>query len=311
MTIEVRDNAGPINPFASTVDGVYRDAVVEVRALGSVRPRRVLHMVRTEHFDVVRVGARIQVGHTLGTQAVDDDLAGLLAGELFGPGWLRGAQLFQRIFTGVVLTSAADPLSSWELFYRNTMRRIEECLLATRRGEAAGHGAIADYAPVYAHAEALTADGPVLELGCCFGFLSLRLAAAGRQVTASDASPGVIHLLTALARRLGVALQAMHADATRFPRDSACADTVLAVHLVEHLDPADGNRVIAEATRLARSRVVIAVPLEEEADETWGHVRTVSLADLHHWGLATGLPFDVHEFHGGWLVIETATRPLR
>ena len=48
--------------------------------------------------------------------------------------------------------------------------------------------------------------GTVLELGCCFGFLSLRLAAAGRTVTASDLSPGTVRLLAAVAPELGVRL---------------------------------------------------------------------------------------------------------
>ena len=63
--------------------------------------------------------------------------------------------------------------------------------------------------------------------------------------------------------------------------------------------------MVAEALRLAARRVVVAVPLEDEADETYGHVRTVSLDDLHRWGRGTGCAYDVHEFHGGWLVIDT------
>jgi SAM-dependent methyltransferase len=152
----------------------------------------------------------------------------------------------------------------------------------------------------------LLAPGSVLELGCCFGFLALRIAATGRTTKASDVSPGTVQLLASIAPRLGLRLTTETADAARFPAEDGCADTVLAIHLLEHLDPLQGDRTIAEAVRLARRRVVVAVPLEEEADETWGHVRTVTLDDLDAWGRACGLPYDVHEFHGGWLVIETA-----
>ena len=41
-----------------------------------------------------------------------------------------------------------------------------------------------------------------------------------------------------------------------------------------------------------------------EADETFGHVRTVSLDDLAAWGHASGLRWDVTEHHGGWLVLD-------
>ncbi len=307
---EVGDRGGPIDPFAPISCGLYRDALVEVRALGPMRGRRSLHMVRTEHFDVTAVDGRICVGHTLPPDRLDDDLAGLLAGELFGPGWLRGSELFERIFTGVVRTAAADPLDAWEVFYRNTLARIDSCLAEPAAAATRG-GTVADYAPVYAHAQSLLAGGSVLELGCCFGFLSLRLARLGRATTASDISPGVIRLLSAMAPRLGVSLQTRVADAARFPAPGPCADSVLVIHVVEHLDHAGGDSVVEEAIRLARRRVVIAVPLEEEADETWGHVRTVSLTDLLDWGRRSGRPHDVHQHHGGWLVIETASTPRR
>lgn len=297
-----------IDPFGGVSDGVYRDARIEVRAHHGPIGRRVLHAVRTPHFDVRQVGARLEVVHRVPPDRVDDDLSGILAEELFHPGWLRGPELFERVFTGVVLSSDPDPLTAWTRFYRNTTGRIERVLEhppgTSSTGTAPVHGTIADYAPVYAVAERLLAPGSALELGCCFGFLSLRLAASGRRVTATDISPGTIGLLAAVASAMGVGLETCVADAARVPRATASVDNVLAVHLLEHVDADHGARVLAESVRVARRRVVVAVPLEDEADETWGHVRTVSLADLDRWGAATGLPYDVHEDHGGWLVLD-------
>ena len=84
---------------------------------------------------------------------------------------------------------------------------------------------------------------------------------------------------------------------------------MLAVRLLERLEPEDGARVLAEALRLAARRVVVAVPMATEPDEAFGHVRTVSLDDLRRWGRATGQPFDVHEHHGGWLVVDVGSGP--
>ncbi|UUZ57774.1 hypothetical protein LP418_15290 [Nocardioides sp. B-3] len=140
----------PIDPFRPSRDGAYVDEIVEVRAQGPIPPRRGLHMVRTEHFDVHSDGDLLHVRHRVPAEHVDDDLAGLLADELFGPGWLRGPELFERIFTGTVLTSRTAAPDSWELFYRNTMARIEQCVDGPGAGR---HGTIADYAPVYARAE--------------------------------------------------------------------------------------------------------------------------------------------------------------
>lgn len=305
-------SARPVDPFAPGATG-YVDDLVEVRALGRLRPRRTLGMVRTEHFDVTHVDSRVRVDHRIPPEALHGGLAGVLASELFGPGWLRGPELFARILTGIVLTSAADPISGWELFYSNTLDRIEGHI-AGRTPAAADAGAtsldahcsIAGYAPVYGHAEDLLAPGSVLELGSCFGFLSLRLAARGRAVTALDVSPGTVQLLGQMADRLGTPLRTITADAAQVPAPARTADTVLALHLLEHLDAEHGLRVLREALRLAGRRVVVAVPLEDEPEEIWGHVRTVTLDDLAAWGRELGLPFDVHELHGGWLTIDTA-----
>ena len=294
--------ASPIDPFRPSVDGAYRDEVVEVRAQGPVTPRRALHTVRTEHFDVHPDGDLLKITHRVTPELIDDDLAGLLADELFRPGWLRGPELFERIFTGTVRSVRTEALDGWELFYRNTLARIEQHVDRPSTGR---HGTIADYAPVYARAEQLLAPGSVLEMGCCFGFLSLRIAAGGRPTTASDLSAGTTRLLGRVAPRLGIALDTVAADAGHFAAPDRSAGTVLAVHLLEHLDADHGDQVLAEAVRLAARRVVVAVPLEDEADETWGHVRTITLDDLAAWGRATGLPYEVSEHHGGWLVIDT------
>jgi SAM-dependent methyltransferase len=290
----------PIDPLAPTVDGRYEDEMVVVRRVRGRQPRPAPAAVRTQHFDVLPVRGRLRISHTVPPEAVDDDLAGMLVSELFGPGWVRGPELFERIFTGVVRSSAAGALDSWELFYRNTLRRLDT---EPRPGADAPHGSIAGYAPVHEHARELVGPGSALELGCCFGFLSLRLALSGRPTTAADVSPGTVGLLNAVAPRLGADLQTFVADAGRVPAPEDVADTVLAVHLLEHLTPEHGDRAVHEAVRLARRRVVVAVPFEDEPDETYGHLRTVSLEDLDAWGRGTGLDYDVHEHHGGWLLV--------
>ncbi|MFT4083589.1 MAG: mycofactocin oligosaccharide methyltransferase MftM [Nocardioides sp.] len=290
----------PIDPLAPAPGGVYSDALVEVRGLQGPRPRRTLGMIRTLHFDVTRVDGRLRVVHRVPPEEFHSGLAALVGEELFGPGWLRGAELLERIVTGIVVSSDPDPLTAWERYYRAT-------LTGSHRGGVGGHH---DLAPVHQHARELLTGGSVLELGSCFGFLALSLAAEGRRLTVSDIVPGTIRLLGAVAERLDLPLDTLVADAADVPLPAAAADTVLVLHLLEHLDEAHGARVLTEAVRLARRRVVVAVPLEDVPDETWGHLRTVSLADLRDLGQATGFGFDVHEHHGGWLVIDRAPMTL-
>lgn len=294
----------PIDPLAPGRPAYVDDLVRVVRTDGEL-PRRTLRTVRTEHFDISHEGGRVAIAHRVPLEEVHAGLAELLSREIFGPGWLRGADVFERIMTGIVLTSADDPLSAWEHFYRTSLRTIEAATDLDDSPSAGMHGAVAGYAPVYARAEEVLVGDSVVELGSCFGFFSLRQAGT-REVTAIDVSAGSIRLLEQVSAQLGTPVEALTADAAHVPLPDGCADTVVALHLLEHLEPQHGWRVVTEAVRLARRRVVIAVPYEDEPEELWGHVRTLTREDLAAYGLRTGLPFAVEEHHGGWLVLDLA-----
>lgn len=283
----------PIDPFAPTIDGCYGDEAVTVARDTSLGAREVHtgDVVRTPHFDVWSDG-RLHVRHRLDDDRIDDAITGLLNTELFEPGWVSGNQIFERIFTGIVLTSRRDPLDAWALFYRNTMAGI-----AQDRQE---------FSAIYRRADTLVPDrGSVLELGACFGFLSLHLAArSGRRVIASDIAAGSMRLLAAVAPRLAVPLSTEVFDAARVSLPDRSVDTVLLVHLLEHVDADHGARCIAEAQRVAARRVVIAVPYESEPNAAYGHVRTITHDDLDAWGRAGGWAYSVADHHGGWLVLD-------
>jgi len=286
----------PVDPLARTGRGHYVDDVVEVRSGGPVP----VSAYRTSTFAVWSASGRVQLVHHLPPEAIDNDLAGLMAEELFAPGWLSGSDLFERLMTGIVLSMADDPAAAWELFYRNTLDRLE------RAGEPAAAGAsgsLAAYAPVYDHAVSLVGSGPVLELGSCFGFLSLLLASRV-PVTASDVTANTVRLLARMAPRLGRRVDTLICDAARVPRPDSSYDTVLAIHLLEHLEPAHGAAVLTEMQRLSARRVVVAVPFEEEPTAAFGHVRVFTLDDLWAVGEASGWHHRAHEHHGGWLVLD-------
>ncbi len=235
----------------------------------------------------LRLGADGRLRHRIPPDELSNDLAGWIADDLVAPGRIP-ASAFERTFVSVV-----GP--DWLPFYRNTLREL------ARGGEPGGTNA--GMAPVHDRAAAL-ALGSVVELGCCFGFLSLRLARDGHPVTALDLSPGTVALLASVAPALGTALHMLVGDAAAVPLADRSADTVLAVHLLEHLPPALAPRVLAEMLRVARRRVVVAVPFEDAPNPTWGHVRTFDGAALDALGAATDRPYTVDEHHGGWLVVD-------
>ncbi len=294
------DDLRPVDPLTDSPGGCYSDAVVVVRR--AVMPAEQAR-IATKHFRLDRSDGKLRLTHNLVAGRIDNDLAGLLADELFAAGWLSGSDVFERLFTGVVLSSADHPLDAWELFYRNTLRRLE--FLHHTGTASARHGSLSDFAPVYAEVLPLVGFDTVLELGCCFGFLSLLMAERGATVTATDLSAGTVRLLSALATRLGIELDTLACDAARVPMPDRSHDVVTVIHLLEHLDTGHAAAVVAEAVRLARHRVIVAVPYEDEPTAAFGHVRIVTEADL--LALADQHPdwqSRCFDSHGGWLILD-------
>lgn len=292
-----------IDPLAPNSPGLYADHLVRVIRDGPVDVEATPPpIVRTEHFTLRRRGRRVELGHSLRPEQLDNDLAGLLAEELFAPGWLSGSDIFERVFTGVVRSCVDGPLHAWATFYDNTLARIRE---HWQTPEAAEHSSIAGFAPVYRRTLDLVAPGTVLDLGSCFGFLPLLLAEQRKHtVIASDLSRGTMRLLGSVARARALPLDTLACDAARVPLPDRSVDTVTVIHVLEHLEPGHGDSVVQEALRLARKQVVVAVPYEDEPTAAYGHVQCFDQDQLAALGRRTGHQFSVASYHGGWLVLD-------
>ncbi|GAA0504363.1 SAM-dependent methyltransferase [Saccharopolyspora subtropica] len=291
-----------IDPLAPVSADRSADRLVEVVRRSAPPDEGCGQVTRTRHFCLHRRDHRVEITHWLRPEQLDNDLAGILAEELFAPGWLSGAETFEQVFTEVVRSMADDPLLAWMAFYDNTLNRIRKCW--ARTAVESSPSSIGGFAPVYRRALRLVTPGRVLDLGSCFGFLPILLAERGRNtVIASDLAPGSMRLLEAVAGARGQRLRTLVCDATRVPLPDRSVDTVTAVHLLEHMDAEQGDAVLAEALRLARRRIVVAVPFEDEPTAAYGHVRTFTRADLDELGRATQCRYEVSEHHGGWLVV--------
>ncbi len=302
----------PIDPFAAAPDGCYQDdAVTVIRRPGlMIRPGE-RWTARTPHFRIGTDAGRLAVLHALPPAEVTNDAVALIAGELVDPGWVAGAGLFERILAGLVLSSDPDPVAAWSAFYAGSLQRLDGLIRGDIRDDA-GHGSLAEFAPIYDRAESLIAQVDsvsTLDLGCCFGFFPLRLALADprRAVSAADVSAGTCTLLRTVAAAMDAPLPVVHCDAAAVPLPDGAADTVTLLHVLEHVDAEHGRRILTECLRLAKHQVIVAVPLETEATAAYGHVRTIDLAELAEVGseLRSGTDWhvDVFEHHGGWLVL--------
>ena len=314
MSADVAPAAGTLrlDPLAPAHPGRWEDgpvvvchtdrAAVPVRLVAE-RPPDVV----TEHFEVHRTGDRVLVLHRLRPDELDDDIAGLVAGELAASGVVSSAADFERIFTGLVRSTVSDPVTAWSTFYANTLATLRAPAAAAPDAASphvAPESSLAAFAPVHARASAEVRGDTVVDLGSCFGFLPLRLADEGLDVVASDHTPGTMRLLATIARHTRRRVRTVVADARDVPFADDAADTVTAIHLLEHLPPSETARIVDEACRVARRRVVVAVPYEDVPDPVYGHLRRFDAADLHALGARTGRPFRVDDDHGGWLVVD-------
>ena len=257
-----------------------------------------MSFIETPHFVIANGRVRPRFPSEISNELTDH-----IAAELVPLGLVSDISAFEQIFVDTVLAAWPDPMQAWTAFYRNTMRHL-------RRPERGGTGSVATFARIYARALSLIRGATVLDVGCCFGFLPLLAAETDPRlkVIGTDLVPEAAALADRISRAQRNRARFAAADLLALPDSSQAADTVLAVHVLEHLPARACARALTELRRVARHRVVIAVPLEEMPDPTFGHVQAFDLARLAAIGTAPGWSQAVHSADGGWLVLDRARR---
>jgi len=255
--------------------------------------------VCTPQFCAQRQGGLLTVEHSLTPDQLCDELAVILAEQLVGSGALRGHLEFERVFIGIVRSTVDGGLPAWLRFYRNSIDKLESGTTA--------------FAPIHTWAAAQMHGHRLVDLGSCFGFFPLRMSRRGIDVTATDLSGSTMRLLQQVSEQLRRPLRTLACNAADVPLPDRCADTVTALHLIEHV-PADvADAIVTEALRLARRRVVIAVPFEDEPQECYGHLRRYDLPAVRRMAEKVcehnpGVSAAVYELHGGWLILDHEQR---
>lgn len=265
--------------------------------------------IQTPHFLIADGRVRPR-----GRREINNELADHIAAELVPLGLVPDGAAFERIFVETVLAAEPDPEGAWTAFYGNTLRRL-------RRADGTGTGSVATFARIYAHVLSLIRGTTVLDVGSCFGFLPLLAAEKDPRlrVVGTDLVPSAAALAGRISRTRGSCARFAAADLMALPVRDEAVDTVLAVHVLEHLPAQMTVPALAQLRRVARRRVVIAVPLEDTPDPTFGHVQTFDLARLGRLGGSPDGPGTsdgrgtpdardwspaVYAADGGWLVLD-------
>lgn len=237
----------------------------------------------------------------LGGTLLDADLGDALARGELGP-VPADLSAFEEAFIALVESAHADPGRAWDDFYDQTLTRV----LAGWGADAPGAGTVAVFTRIWTRAAALSRGSWALDVGTCFGLLPL---AWSRQPTAPrllalDLCRESAALAARQARRLGAPVGVVRADGGRLPLQDRAVGTVHLLHVLEHLPPALGDTVLAEALRVADRRVVVAVPVEAVPDPLFGHVRVFTPRSLHALGSRTGWRCATTDQDGAMLVLD-------
>lgn len=261
---------------------------------------------RTRSFSVFRGCSSTLVVHRVALDALDNDIGERIADELVRPGLVPGPNAFERCFAGLVESTGPSPQAAWRRFYVNTLPALRSA-----GNRPTTDAPIATFARIYRHAERLARGHSVLDIGSCFAFFPMLLAARGElRVTASDVHFPTVALARRMAAELDLPVAFETADLTRrLPFATASFDTVTALHVLEHLPPDRNRAALEELCRTSLRRVVVAVPLEPTPDPVFGHQQAFDMRRLS--SLANAVPGwrgQAHEHLGGWLVLEPRTR---
>ena len=267
--------------------------------------------------------ARSEIDNNI-ARAVAEELLPLLAQCGLGRTGRSVQAVFERFVGAIVRSVDGDERRAWRLFYDNTLtalQRAGDCAGDAGADPTAAPDYIADFGAIYRRVADLVAEvapETVLDVATCFGFLPMLLAAGGwsadhktadiHTIVACDFNPALVSLAEDVARyRQLPGARFVHADILAAERASALApayDVVTAIHLLEHLEPAQtGPAMDALWSRTGR-RLIVAVPIEAVPDERFGHRQVFDKARL------AALSRRIHgvsrsfENRGAWLVID-------
>lgn len=142
--------------------------------------------------------------------------------------------------------------------------------------------------------------GTVLEVGCNWGYA---LAYVGGQAGV-DINPDLVALAQLLARDREFKV----GDARALPYPDKSFDTVMLPDVLEHLEWADVGTAIAEATRVARHRVLVTVPNGDlDNEDTHNQKHRHLLTHARFYDVVGTSPQILEGFYCGslWLVAPT------
>ncbi|HLJ35962.1 MAG TPA: class I SAM-dependent methyltransferase [Ktedonobacteraceae bacterium] len=257
------------------------------------------------------------VVHWFAPDEIDANIGDYFVQELKPHGILVDEQDFGNLFGAIVFSlSPHDAQCALHLYGSNTFHQYRYLLNISDDALPASQSTIHSFARLYRRVCQLHIGQTFLDVGCSFGFLPLLISErypSLTQILGVDIQTSPFPVITAIAEEQH--LQNINFEQADVLIDTFSTlgrfDTVVALHVLEHLTEADMYRALSNLLKVTSRRLIIAVPYEDEKPEiVYGHEQLFNRAKLeaignwcfHH--LDSPGSISVEDCVGGLLLVE-------
>jgi SAM-dependent methyltransferase len=254
--------------------------------------------------------------HALNQWTLDEDLAGLLGDEL-GAEVLRNTDDYGCAMAAIIASVWPErpALEAWHRYSLNTLDRMRS-LLSTD-GQYSGRSHVQQFAAIYRCVLGYTVGRSLLDVGTSLGFLPVLAAerVPGLRAVGCDSRQEVVACASDLAS--STRTDARVRFLVRNVLDPSFQvlghfDTVVAIHLIEHLTDEQVATAMANMIGVTTHRLIVAVPYEERTQHLYGHQQRFTAERLHKLGewcvdRLGGGDFWCEDVSGGLLVLDRST----
>lgn len=231
------------------------------------------------------------VVHWFAPDELDADVMHYLTQELKPFGILTRSQNFGEILSGIVGSLFPDDTRrAWRYFGANTLQRYLMFLSTAFTPPLPDYATIGMFATLYQRVLELRAGKSFLDAGCASGFLPLLIA---ERIPFIERIVGIDIDGDAFTTAKELVEEKSYQNVQYFVSDLLFDDladlgqfdTVVALHVLEHLAERDMYRALSNLLQITSQRLILAVPYEVGQPEiSYGHLQTFSRVKLEMLG---------------------------
>ncbi|MGI9057184.1 MAG: methyltransferase domain-containing protein [Ktedonobacteraceae bacterium] len=229
--------------------------------------------------------------HWFAPEEINSDVSHYLVRELKPFGILTHSQHFGQIQGGIVGSLFPDDVRrAWRFFGENTLQRLLTFMATAYTPSLLDYATIGMFATLYQRVLELRVGPRLLDAGCASGFLPLIVSERVpflTEVTGVDIQQEAFEVAQKIAEEQQ--LQNVKFAQANLLSDGfcqlGCFDTVVALHVLEHLTEEEMYQALKHLLAVTSQRLIVAVPYEgKEPELAYGHQQVFSRAKLESVG---------------------------